>query len=127
MHLFLKVKTAMEEWFVIVNPVSGHGRCVREWPRIEALLRKAGFDYTFNFSSSKYEAIDLAYSAVRMGFRKIIVVGGDGTMHEVLNGLYRQQEVPMSDIVVGVIPVGTQVEVLAVQGVKLIVHTVPHA
>ncbi len=101
------LKTGMEEWFVIVNPVSGHGRGAREWPRIEKLLVKAGFDYTFNFSSSKYEAIDLADSAVRMGFRKIMVVGGDGTMHEVLNGLYRQQEVPMSDITVGVIPVGT--------------------
>lgn len=97
----------MEEWYVIVNPVSGRGRGAREWPLIESLLTQAGFDYTFNFSSSKYEAIDLAESAVLMGYRKIIVVGGDGTMHEVLNGLYRQHEVPMSSITVGVIPIGT--------------------
>ncbi len=98
---------SMEEWFVIVNPVSGRGRGGRDWPRIAQMLDEAGFDYTFNFSAAKYEAIDLAESVVRMGYRKIMVVGGDGTMHEVLNGLYRQQEVPIGEITVGIIPVGT--------------------
>lgn len=97
----------MEEWFVIVNPVSGLGRGARDWPHISSLLDKAGFDYTFNFSASKYEAIDLAESVIRMGYRKIVVVGGDGTIHEVLNGLYRQQDIPMNEVTVGVIPIGT--------------------
>lgn len=97
----------MEEWYIIVNPVSGHGRCAREWSKIASLLDKAGLDYSFEFSPSKYATIDLANSAVRMGYRKIIAVGGDGTIHEVLNGLYHQNEVPMSEITLGVIPVGT--------------------
>ncbi len=97
----------MEEWFVIVNPVSGRGRGGRDWPRIAELLDRAGVSYTFNFSPARYEAIDLAESVVRMGYRKIMVVGGDGTMHEVLNGLWRQTDVPLEELTVGVIPVGT--------------------
>ena len=97
----------MEEWFVIVNPVSGRGRGGRDWPRIVEMLDQAGISYTFNFSPARYEAIDLAESVVRMGYRKIIAVGGDGTMHEVLNGLWRQKDVPLEQLTVGVIPVGT--------------------
>ncbi len=97
----------MEEWFVIVNPVSGRGRGGRDWPRIAEMLDQAGISYTFNFSPARYEAIDLAESVVRMGYRKIIAVGGDGTMHEVLNGLWRQKDVPLEQLTVGVIPVGT--------------------
>ena len=97
----------MEEWFVIVNPVSGRGRGGRDWPRIAEMLDQVGISYTFNFSPARYEAIDLAESVVRMGYRKIIAVGGDGTMHEVLNGLWRQKDVPLEQLTVGVIPVGT--------------------
>ena len=97
----------MEEWFVIVNPVSGRGRGGRDWPRIAEMLDQTGISYTFNFSPARYEAIDLAESVVRMGYRKIIAIGGDGTMHEVLNGLWRQKDVPLEQLTVGVIPVGT--------------------
>ncbi|MBO5656067.1 MAG: diacylglycerol kinase family lipid kinase [Rikenellaceae bacterium] len=87
--------------------MSGRGRGGRDWPRIAEMLDQAGISYTFNFSPARYEAIDLAESVVRMGYRKIIAVGGDGTMHEVLNGLWRQKDVPLEQLTVGVIPVGT--------------------
>jgi YegS/Rv2252/BmrU family lipid kinase len=44
---------------------------------------------------------------VKEGFRKIIVVGGDGTLNEVVNGLLSQKEVPGTEFTVGMIPVGT--------------------
>ena len=44
---------------------------------------------------------------MREGYRKLLVVGGDGAMHEVLNGLYSQDEVRPSDVTLGLIPVGS--------------------
>ncbi|MDE6045939.1 MAG: diacylglycerol kinase family lipid kinase, partial [Alistipes sp.] len=50
---------------------------------------------------------ELTVSAVREGYRRIIVVGGDGTLHEVVNGLFIQQEVRPDEVLVAVIAVGT--------------------
>ena len=44
---------------------------------------------------------------MKQGFRKIISVGGDGTLHHVVNGMMRQRYVKSSDIKLGVIPLGT--------------------
>ena len=41
------------------------------------------------------------------GWRKLLVVGGDGAMHEVINGLYSQHEVSPSEVTVALIPVGS--------------------
>ena len=42
-----------------------------------------------------------------IGFRKLIVVGGDGTIHEAVNGLFIQKAVPTQDVLLSVIAVGT--------------------
>ena len=97
----------MDVWFVVVNPVSGGGRGERDWPRIASLLDEAGVAYTHKFAVLKNDVVSIVEKAVREGFRKIMVVGGDGSMHEVLNALYGQREVPMNQIVMGIIPVGT--------------------
>ncbi len=45
--------------------------------------------------------------AVKEGYRRIIVVGGDGTLHETVNGLFIQQEVDPREVLLAVIAVGT--------------------
>ncbi len=96
-----------DKWLAIVNPVSGGGRGSKAWPEIYKLLRDKGIIPECLFTEYKYHAIELTVNAVVEGFRKILVVGGDGTLHEVVNGLFLQQAVPPADITIGVIPVGT--------------------
>ena len=96
-----------EKWFAIVNPVAGSGRGLTDWPQISKLLRDHHIVPEYAFTERKYHAIELAVEAVNNGFRKIIVVGGDGTIHEVVNGLFIQKVVPTQDVLLSVIAVGT--------------------
>lgn len=96
-----------EKWFAIVNPVAGSGKGLADWPLISKLLRDHGIVPDFAFTERKYHAIELAVEAVNDGYRKLIVVGGDGTIHEVVNGIFIQQAVPTTDILIAVVAVGT--------------------
>jgi YegS/Rv2252/BmrU family lipid kinase len=94
-------------WKVIVSRRSGGGKAVKDWPKIENLLKIKGIEYSATITDHAYHAIELARSAVLEGWRKLLVVGGDGAMHEVINGLYSQQEVSPSEVTVALIPVGS--------------------
>lgn len=94
-------------WLTIVNPVAGYGRALDDLPIISKLLRENHIDYELMFTEHKHHATQLTVEAIRKGFRKMIVVGGDGTLHEVVNGIFIQKEVPTTDVQVGVIAVGT--------------------
>ncbi len=95
------------EWLVIVNPNAGIGKVSRDWGRISQMLDKHGFDYKALFTDGPLHAITLVAENIRSGYRKFIAVGGDGTMNEVVNGIFSQEEIPTTDIKAGMIPVGT--------------------
>ena len=95
------------KWFVVVNPISGSGKGLDDFPLISKLLRDNGISSEAVFTEHKYHATELTVSAITSGYRHIIVVGGDGTLHEVVNGLFIQKVVEPSDVTIAVIPVGT--------------------
>ncbi len=96
-----------EKWFVIVNPVAGGGRGLDDFPQISKLLREAQIVCEPVFTEHKFHATELTVTAVKEGYRKIIVVGGDGTLHEVVNGLFIQQVVRPDEVLLAVVAVGT--------------------
>lgn len=72
----------------IVNPVAGNGQGKTEWSRLERSLRGQGADYRVRETSEEGEAQKLAIELIQKeGVRKIIAVGGDGTVNEVVNGI----------------------------------------
>lgn len=95
------------KWFVIVNPIAGSGRGLDDYPLISKLLRDNGIRCEAVFSEHKYHATELTVSAIEAGYRHIIVVGGDGTLHEVINGLFIQRHVDAAEVTIAVIAVGT--------------------
>ena len=94
-------------WLVIVNPNAGKRKGEKDWPVISALLTGAGLDYVHEFTERREHAMMLAEKYINDGFRKIIVVGGDGTMNEVINGIFRQDKCPTTEVTIGMIMVGT--------------------
>ena len=99
--------TVEGKWFTIVNPVAGQGRALDDLPTISRLLRENKIDCEMVFTERKHHATQLTVEAVRAGYRRVIVVGGDGTLHDVINGIFIQKEVPTTEVQVAVIAVGT--------------------
>ena len=99
--------TIQSAWKVIVSSRSGGGKARHDWPEIANLLKSKSIEFIASITDHAYHAIELAREAVLSGFRKLLVVGGDGAVHEVLNGLYSQTEVSPSEVTVGLIPVGS--------------------
>ena len=96
-----------DKWYVIVNPVAGFGRGLVDLPHITKLIRDNDIPHELVFSQHKHHVTELTVQAVNEGYRRIIVIGGDGTLHEVVNGLFIQQTTPIEEVTVAVIPVGT--------------------
>ena len=94
-------------WYVLVNPVAGWGRGLEDLPLITKLLRENDIPHELVFSQHKHHVTELTVEAVNGGYRHIMVIGGDGTLHEVVNGLFIQQTTPVEEVTVAVIPVGT--------------------
>ena len=96
-----------KEWLVIVNPNAGTGKGEKDWDKISALLKKEDLPSTVKFTERKCQAIIFAQEGIAAGFRKIITVGGDGTLNEVVNGVFSNNVCPTNDVALALIPVGT--------------------
>lgn len=96
-----------DKWLVIVNPNAGSRKGKKDWDKISAMLQSYSIDYAERFTERKRHAITITGEVISEGYRKIIVVGGDGTMNEVINGIFSQDACPTKDITVGMITVGT--------------------
>lgn len=99
--------TNQAEWLVIVNPNAGNGKGRKDWEIIAALLRKSEINFSVKFTERKSQAIDFTIESIAAGYRKIITVGGDGTLNEVVNGVFSNNSCPTNAISLGLIPVGT--------------------
>ncbi|HSW67183.1 MAG TPA: diacylglycerol kinase family protein [Bacteroidales bacterium] len=95
------------EWFVIVNPNAGARKGERDWPNIAKMLDKAGVPFNHILTQHRLHALRLTRKFIEMGYRNLIVVGGDGTLNEVVNGIFTQNKYPPETVTIGVIPVGT--------------------
>jgi diacylglycerol kinase (ATP) len=75
-------------FLAIVNPAAGGGRCGKLAKAALEKLRAAGLDLEVAHTSKPGEATSLARAAYAAGQRNFLAVGGDGTAHEIINGLF---------------------------------------
>ncbi len=71
---------------VLINPAAGGGRAGRRWEMIRSLASRQ-FSFDEHRTREPGEATRVAAQAARDGVERMLVVGGDGTLHEVVNGL----------------------------------------
>lgn len=91
--------------FAIVNPIARKGRANRIWPVVRQTLVDGGIDVHEAVSERRMHAWELADRAAAEGYDVVVAVGGDGTNHEVINGLLRAA-LP-NPPTLGLIPAGT--------------------
>ena len=102
---------------VIVNPAAHKGGAARRWPAIEAELSARLGAFTPCFTAAPGHATELARTAVANGARRIVAVGGDGTVNEVLNGLLDASgRLTAADTVLCPVPAGTANELCRALG-----------
>jgi len=103
---------------VIVNPIAGHRRASKLWPQLQDELHRLGARFDAVLTERPRHAVELARQAVVDGCRMVVAVGGDGTLHEVVNGLVTAGHVP-EGLVLGSVSCGTGSDFARTVGTKL--------
>lgn len=88
---------------LFLNPTAGRGRAGRRQDRIVELLQSEGLPLELHESSAVGNLEEQVRSHVDNGASRIVVAGGDGSVHEAVNGIMRS----VNDAALGVIPTGT--------------------
>lgn len=95
------------KWLLIVNPSSGNGKGRSDSKNVQNLLLQKGVETDIFYSEYSGHSSVLVQQAIEKGYRKIISMGGDGTLNEVVNGIFNQLIASINEITIAVIPVGT--------------------
>lgn len=96
-----------ETWLLILNPRAGNGLVMRRHQELAALLAQHGLRCETVISEAAGDPVRLARRGLELGYRKIAAVGGDGTLHQIVNGIFSMASVPTGEVTLGLIPVGT--------------------
>jgi YegS/Rv2252/BmrU family lipid kinase len=92
----------------IVNPTAGHKRGEQRWNLIDQALRRQDFEYDAVFTRHTLHAVQITRDALNQGYNRIVAVGGDGTLNEVVNGFFTENGLVINpDAALSLIPVGT--------------------
>ena len=94
------------KFIAIVNPAAGGGRSAKLAGSELARLRQRGLRIDVIASTGPGHAAALAREAYEQGYRKFLAVGGDGTAHEIINGIFVQRN-SVQRIELGFLPLGT--------------------
>ena len=89
-------------YHIILNPVAGKKKALKNLAVVEKNMQALGIAYETHKTCAVHDAEDIARRLTLAGETDIIVIGGDGTLHEVLNGIVDPTQVRL-----GLIPSGT--------------------
>jgi YegS/Rv2252/BmrU family lipid kinase len=88
---------------LFLNPTAGRGRAGKRQPRIIELLEKSGSRVEYHASQAAGDIESQVLDCVNSGATQVAVAGGDGSIHEAVNGILRSDNIAA----LGVVPTGT--------------------
>jgi YegS/Rv2252/BmrU family lipid kinase len=103
----MQTTASKPHWHIIVNPAAAGGAVARQWPQIETALQTLGFAYSVYFTERRGHAPQLVENVLLKGGRYLMGIGGDGTNHEIIHGIFQQGFVPPSEVFYALLPDGT--------------------
>ena len=114
-------------WFAVINGYAASEKAAVLWKKVEELLKKRGVMFHGVRTGKAGNAAELAFDACMAGYRRFVAVGGDGTVHDVLNGLAAFIEwtaasgrpVSFNEFTIGVLPLGSGNDWIRSHGISL--------
>lgn len=99
-------------WLIVVNVFAASKKAGELWRRAESLLKHKGIRYECRYTGDSGNACRIAEDASREGYRRFVAVGGDGTVHDVLNGIMSFVDAPgnavrLEEFYLSVLPMGS--------------------
>lgn len=104
---------------VIVNPRSAGGRTARAWAELRRQVEAVLGSVQVYETEAPGHATELARAALRQGSRRIIAVGGDGTINEIVNGFFEGDRLMAPDVLLGIVPQGSGSDFCRTLGIPL--------
>ncbi len=90
---------------VIINPTAGgkkRKKTAIALEKVKAILTQKNIPFSVHYTTKVGDAKEITQNVIQNGATDIIVIGGDGTLHEVINGFSNFDKVNL-----GIIPSGT--------------------
>lgn len=115
----------IRSFYIIINPKAGKGQGQKVFEHIKPILEAAPcvllddkspprkcWDSVYTVTSQPGQAKDIAKNLDILHYDSIVCIGGDGTIHEVINGLAEREDSPsaLSKFIIATIPAGMSLE-----------------
>lgn len=100
---------------VFLNPTAGRGRAEARIPVVKALFEEQGIPYELILSKRRWDIEQRIRQVVADGAERVIVAGGDGSVHEAFNGILSST----GKAALGIIPIGTGNDFIKAAGIPL--------
>jgi len=98
----------LKQTLFIINPASARGATLRAWADARKEIIASGVDFEEHVTTHAGEATDVAREVLKIGVARIVAVGGDGTLSEVVDGYFDDcGRAINSDAAIGLLPSGT--------------------
>jgi len=94
-------------WGIIINPKSGKKALRKQLNYLSRILAERQIAHEQYFTKYAGHATEIARELVESGIRKILILGGDGTFSEIINGIFSAKNVDTQEITLALIPRGT--------------------
>ena len=93
-------------WLAIVNPLAGRSRG-HSWPAVERALRAARIPLEVEYTTAARDGEYIAHRALQAGRWRLLVAGGDGSVHDAVNGIMSAESDRRATATLAVAPLGT--------------------